>query len=72
MVDALGPEGDEGRGVTAISPGKVSPSLRSRDFRMGKPSAVNPQNRRGRSLRGKTWGRETSQYPEEKKLISIP
>ena len=38
MVDALGYRGDEGRGVTAKSPGEVSSNLRSEDVRMGKPN----------------------------------
>ena len=37
MVDALTLEGDEGRGVAAISLGEVLSNLRSGDFRMGKP-----------------------------------
>ena len=37
MVDALGPEGDEGRGVPAISVGEVASNLWSGDVRMGKP-----------------------------------
>ena len=40
MVDALGEGGDEGRGVAAISLGKVSHNLRSEDFRMGKPNLL--------------------------------
>ena len=35
MVDALGYEGDEGRGVTAKSLGELSSKLRSGDVRMG-------------------------------------
>lgn len=37
MVDALALEGDEGRGVAAISFGEVCSNRRSEDFRMGKP-----------------------------------
>ena len=37
MVDALGYEGDEGRGVPAKSLGEVVSNLRSGDVRMGKP-----------------------------------
>ena len=44
MVDALTLEGDEGRGVAAISLGEVPSNLRSGDFRMGKPCAVNQRN----------------------------
>ena len=40
MEDALTLKGDEGRGVTAISLGKVCSNLWSGDFRMGKPSAA--------------------------------
>jgi len=38
MVDVLAPEGDEGRGQTAISHGELSNELRSVDFRMGQPA----------------------------------
>ncbi len=38
MVDALGYEGDEGRGVPAKSLGEVVSNLRSGDVRMGKPN----------------------------------
>jgi len=67
MVDALGPGGDEGRGVPAISCGEVASNLWSADLRMGKP---NPETNRDYSetyFGGRTWGSETSQYPEEKK-----
>jgi hypothetical protein len=40
MVDALTLEGEEGRGVTAISLGEVCSNLRSVDIRMGKPNMV--------------------------------
>jgi len=45
MVDALASSGDEGRGVAAISLGEVPSNLWSGDFRMGKPSVINSQNR---------------------------
>ena len=45
MVDALTLEGDEGRGVAAISLGEVPSNLRSGDFRMGKPHWVNLNDR---------------------------
>ena len=45
MVDALGYRGDEGRDVTAISPGEVFSNLWSEDFRMGKPSAAKQRYR---------------------------
>ena len=41
MVDALTSEGDEGRGVAAISFGEALSNLWSGDFRMGKPHRVN-------------------------------
>ena len=61
MVDALGYEGDEGRGVPAKSLGEVVSNLRSGDVRMGKPStakAVLPHTAR--------WGSE----PAEVKHLS--
>lgn len=71
MVDALDLIGDEGRGVTAISFGEVSSNLWTGDFRMGKPTSdktLVPCVKREE----RTWGSETSQYPEEKKPIGIP
>ena len=44
MADALAQNGDEGRGVAAISFGEVPSNLRSEDFRMGKPCAENQRN----------------------------
>ncbi len=41
MVDALTQDGDEGRGVAAISFGEVPSNPWSEDFRMGKPNRVN-------------------------------
>jgi len=41
MVDALTSDGDEGRGVAAISFGEVPSNLWSGDFRMGKPNIIN-------------------------------
>ena len=40
MVDALGYQGEEGRGVPAKSVGEVVTNLWPGDVRMGKPSAV--------------------------------
>jgi len=40
-VDALAQNGDEGRSVAAIRLGEVRSNLRSGDFRMGQPTAVN-------------------------------
>ncbi len=40
-MDVLTLNGDEGRGVAAISFGEVLSDLRSGDFRMGKPHRVN-------------------------------
>jgi len=45
MEDALGYRGDQGRGVSAISPGEVTTNLWSGDFRMGKPCAENQRKR---------------------------
>ena len=70
MVDALGYRGDEGRGVTAISFGEVSSNLWSGDFRMRKLNIV--KTILFPLLVGKrTWGSETSQYPEEQKINII-
>jgi len=41
MVDASTQDGDEGRGVAAISLGEVLSNLWSGDFRMGKPCRAN-------------------------------
>jgi len=72
MVDALASRAEEGRGTTAISLGKLS-SKPSRGFpngatRPGKPWAP-PAEHIG-------WvevsrGSETSQYPEERKIIPL-
>ena len=40
MVDASGYQGEEGRGVPAISLGEVVSNLRSGDFRMGQPGSL--------------------------------
>ncbi len=45
MADALAHNGDEGRGVAAISFGEVCSTLRSEDLRMGKPYVANLHNR---------------------------
>ena len=61
--------GDEGRGVAAIRFGEVPSNLRSGDVRMRKLSR---QKRLLSLARVKcTQGSETSQYLEEKRLISI-
>ena len=39
---------------------------------MGKPLQVNPDDPDGNASRKQTLGSETSQYQEEKRLISIP
>ena len=49
MVDALTEEGDEGRGLAAISFGEVLNNLRSGDFRMGQPYQANLDNSRHNS-----------------------
>ena len=72
MVDALTEEGDEGRGIAAISFGEVLSNLRSGDFRMGKPRMVNPYDFSLKRREEQTLGSETSQYQEEKKPIGIP
>ena len=71
MVDALTLKGDEGRGVAAICFGEVLSNLRSGDFRMGKPYQANLDNSSVNAGVEHTLGSETSQYQEEKKLISI-
>ena len=72
MVDALTEKSDEGRGVAAICFGEVLSNLRSGDFRMGKPYQVNLDNSSVNAGVEQTLGSETSQYQEEKILISIP
>ena len=44
MEDALTEEGDEGRGLAAISVGEMPNNLRSDDFRMGKPPRANHED----------------------------
>ena len=70
MVDALARESDEGRCVRAYF-GEVVNNLRSGSFRMGKPNSIN-WNCSERKRGGQTRGSKTFQYPEEKKLKSIP
>ena len=72
MVDALTEEGDEGRGLAAISFGELLCKLRPGDFRMGQPYRVNLDNSQLKRLREQTLGSETSQYQEEKRPIGIP
>jgi hypothetical protein len=72
VVDALTEEGDEGRGIAAISFGEVLSNLRSGDFRMGKPRTVNLYDFSLKRREEQTLGSETSQYQEEKKPIGIP
>src|SRR5512135_3533063 len=44
------------------------------DFRVGKPSFVNPEESSAESIGGvkTTWGSEPSQYPQEEKTTVIP
>ena len=42
----------------------------SADFRMGQPGGL--KARHPHLVRGRTWGTETSKYPEEEKTIVIP
>ncbi len=72
MGDALTSRSDEGRGMAAISFGELPSKLRSGDFRMGEPTAVNPRYHFGLARVRRTRGSETSQYPEEKRPIGIP
>ena len=72
MVDALTEEGDEGRGLAAISFGEVPCNLRSGDFRMGKPYRINFDNARLKRSSEHTQGSKTFQYLEEKRTIVIP
>ena len=69
MVDALALKGDEGRGVAAIRFGEVPSNLRSEDVRMRKLFLQKCKKSFARKMH--TPGSETSQYREEKKLISI-
>jgi hypothetical protein len=72
VVDALTEKSDEGRGVAAICFGEVLSNLRSGDFRMGKPYQAKLDNSSVNAGAELTLGSETSQYQEEKILISIP
>ena len=70
MVDALASRAEEGRGMTAISPGELS-SKPNRGFPNGatRPDKIRspPAEHIGRvEVSG---GSETSQYPEERKLF---
>ncbi len=70
-MDALALKGDEGRGVAAISFGEMCSNLRSEDFRMGKPKwSYKPFTLLLKNNKERTWGSETSQYPEEKKTTT--
>ena len=69
MVDALALKGDEGRSVAAIRFGEVPSNLRSGDVRMRKLSRKKRRESVARQMH--TQGSETSQYLEEKRLISI-
>ncbi len=69
MVDALALKGDEGRSVAAICVGEVPSNLRSGDFRMRKLSRQKCLE--SCASKKHTQGSETSQYLEEKRLISI-
>ena len=71
-MDALTEEGDEGRGLAAISFGEVPCNLRSGDFRMGQPYRVNLDNPLSNVRAEQTLGSETSQYQEEKRPTGIP
>ena len=71
-MDALTEEGDEGRGLAAISFGEVPSNLRSGDFRMGQPVEANPLHFRRNGRQEQTLGSETSQYQEEKRPTGIP
>ena len=69
MVDALAQEGDEGRGKLREASGSRKQALirgcpNGETWRGSTPSS-------GASRR-RTWGTETSQYPEEEKAIAIP
>ena len=62
-------KGDEGRGVAAIRFGEVPSNLRSGDVRMRKLTKA--KSLVSRVIGKYTVGSETSQYHEEKRLISI-
>ena len=47
----------------------VANTPRSGDIRMGQPVEARPRHTR---TRGRTWGTETSQYPQEEKITMIP
>src|SRR3954471_20857810 len=60
--------------AAAISPGEVLTNLRSRDFRMGKPTRGNARVPLSEYIGQEeaSWGTETSKYPEERKETSTP
>ena len=68
-MDALTEEGDEGRGLAAISFGELPSKLRSGGFRMGQPYRMNFDNFPLNRWKEHTLGSETSQYQEEKRTI---
>jgi len=71
-VDALAPRGDEGRGWLRKAPGSCQPSVDPEMSEWGNPprriAAVPRSEFIGPEER--TWGSETSQYPEENKTMS--
>ena len=56
--------------ISCDKPRGLANTNRSADFRMGQPGTVTPCHPLIR--RGRTWGTETSKYPQEKKTIVIP
>ena len=68
MVDALADRGDEGRARLRKATVSCQEAL-TRGFPNGETrlmeTSVTPKG-------GRTWGSETSQYPEEKKSTEIP
>ena len=71
MVDALGPEGDEGRGVAAISFGEVPSNLWPEDVRMGKPNTAKQYYPVRREQNLEKWNIPVSRGKENKSLLTI-
>ena len=71
-MDALTEEGDEGRGLAAISFGELPSKLRPGDFRMGQPYRMNFDNFPLNRWKEQTLGSKTFQYQEEKRPTGIP
>ena len=72
MVDALALRGDEGRGWLRNASGSCQPSVDPKMSEWGNPALRIAASLFTEYIGGeeRTWGSETSQYPEEKKTTS--